>query len=216
MKKLVIFDLDGTLVDSEDFIVWSFIEAGRVLGIKLDPSIIYDSIGLPLESVIERILINSDVSESTVEKFIEIRRRIVQENWRRMVKLFPDVKPALRELKEMGFSIAVASSSIVERIIDFLEYFGIIEYFTYISGMRPGLRGKPEPDVILAVLEKTGFKPSDAVYVGDREVDCVAASNAGVDFILINRKQFKQVNLKCKPIETIGSLMLLSSILKHL
>lgn len=216
MKRLVVFDLDGTLVDSEDFIVWSFIEAGRITGVKLDPLIIADLIGLPLEAFLERIFVNSNASRDVVDEFIEVRRKIVQENWRKMVKLFPDVEPALKELREGGFSLAVASSSVIERIIDFLEYFGVLDYFSCISGVKPGLRGKPEPDVILAVLERTGFKPIEAVYVGDREVDCTAASNAGVDFILINRGRLKLADFKCKPAETIETLTLLPSILKRL
>lgn len=216
LKKLVIFDLDGTLVDSEDFIVWSFIEAARATGVEVDPVLVADSIGMPLDDIVERVFLSRGVPRRVVEDFIEVRRRIVRENWRKMVKLFPDVVPALNALRDMGFSMAVASSSVVERIMDFLEYFGVLGYFTYISGVKPGLRGKPEPDVILDVLEHAGFKPLDAVYVGDREVDCFAALNAGVDFVLVDRGRGRRVVSECKPVGRVNSLLELPIILKRL
>lgn len=214
MKRLVIFDLDGTLVDSEDFIVWSFVEAGRLVGVEVDPGVVMQSIGMPLEDVVSRVLNSVGVSRDVVRELVSVRKRLVNENWRKMVKLFPDVEPALRELSKMNLTMAVASSSVTERIIEFLDYFGVLGYFKVVSGMKPGLKGKPEPDVILEVLLKTGIPPLEAIYVGDREVDCVAASGAGVDFVLVDRQtKYFTREVVCKPLVTIKALTELPDII---
>lgn len=206
MKKLVVFDLDGTLVDSEDFIVWSFTEAARILGFELNPDLIRELIGYPLEVVVSRILSETGLSESRIREFLDVRNRIVVEYWRSRVKLFPDVVPTLRKLGEMGFKLAVASSSRVERIVEFLGYFGVLGFFDYVSGVKPGIRGKPAPDVIIEVLEKTGIDASEALYIGDREVDCIAARNTLVDFILVDRRGNTNLN-NCTPLKTVKTLL---------
>ena len=209
--RLVIFDLDGTLIDSEDFIVWSFMEASRITGISVDIDVLRESIGLPLDEIISRI-IKSNVVESEIKWFIEVRRGIIRENWRRMVKLFPDVEPTLRVLRDMGLILAVASSSIEERIREFLDYLGVLGFFQAISGVKPGVRGKPEPDTILRVLEETGVLAGHAVYIGDREVDCIAAMKASVDFILLERKPLKL--RECKPMLVVKTLNDIPVVLK--
>ncbi|MEM4571044.1 MAG: HAD-IA family hydrolase [Desulfurococcaceae archaeon] len=116
----------------------------------------------------------------------------------------------------MGYVLAVASSSMVERINEFLEHFGVLGYFTAVFGVRPGVRGKPEPGVILEVLRETGFKPEETVYVGDKEVDCIAARKAGVDFILVDGKKLLQETLVCELVTVVTGLLELQLVVKRL
>ncbi|MEM0199510.1 MAG: HAD-IA family hydrolase [Desulfurococcaceae archaeon] len=204
-KRAVIFDLDGTLVDSEDFIVWTFLEAGRITGINVDPLEVRKHIGEPLDIVLNSVL--PGVPEYKLKEFISVRREIVRMHWKTMVKLFPDVKPALDALKKKGFLLAVASSSTLERIVEFLDYYGVLGYFDAISGVAPGVRGKPAPDVILQAIKSLGVKPAEAVYVGDREVDCYASRSACVDFVYIDRKSLGGFSVSsCTPVAIISDL----------
>lgn len=217
MKTVVVFDLDGTLVDSEDFIVWSFVKAGELVGVEVDPEVIRSSIGMPLELVVERAFLNRGVPVSLVKVFLEVRRKLVEEHWRSRVSLYPDVIPVLRVLRDMGLILAVASSSVTKRIVDFLSYFGVLEYFHVVSGVNGGTRGKPEPDVILEALKSVGRGAEEAVYVGDREVDCVAATRAHVDFVLIDRRGvFSEQRFACRPVGVIRSLLELPLLVKRL
>lgn len=214
LKKAVIFDLDGTLVDSEDFIVWSFLEAGRATGVYVDPEVVRKRIGEPLDMVLDAVL--PEVSRGKVEEFVSVRREVVKKYWKSMVRLFPDVKPALEALRRKGFLLAVASSSIVERLVEFLGYFGVLEYFNTVSGVAPGVKGKPEPDVILNAIKALNVKPEEAVYVGDREVDCYASRSASVDFIYIDRKgSTSSVTLSCTPALIIRDLRELPTLLSR-
>ncbi|MCY0868457.1 MAG: HAD family hydrolase [Desulfurococcus sp.] len=204
--KLVLFDLDGTLVDSEDFIVWSFTEAGRLTGIQVDPELVREMIGYPLESLVRVIL--GGVSEEKLREFTEVRRRLVSENWFKRVRVYPDVPPVLEYLSSNGFTLGVASSSVRERLELFLEYFGLTRFFKTISGVEPGVRGKPEPDVLLRALKATGVDSSEAVYIGDRIVDCIAAKRARVRSVLVDRGWLKNKG-ECTPDYTIPSLLAL-------
>ncbi|QOR94394.1 HAD family hydrolase [Thermosphaera chiliense] len=202
MKKLLLFDLDGTLVDSEDFIVWSFLEAGRRLGVEINPGRVRRMIGYPLDSVLNEVLDSASVD---LEEFKRVRKGIVEENWRSMVRVFPDVPEVLEYLKRRGYILGVASSSVTSRIKAFLEYFGLKEFFQVVSGVEEGVRGKPEPDVILRAVSTAGVSVSEAVYVGDRDVDCIASRRAGVDFILVERTP-EPSDSGCEPVLTVKSL----------
>lgn len=212
-KRAVVFDLDGTLIDSEDFIVWTFVEAGRITGIRVDPDLVRRHIGEPLEVVLDAVL--PGLPSSRVEEFVRVRKELVKNHWRFMVKLFPDVEPALRYLRARGFLVAVASSSIVERIAEFLGGLGILQYFNAISGVTTGVRGKPEPDVILDAVRRLGVDNAEVVYVGDKEVDCVASARAGVDFVLVDRKGvFSNIeSFSCRPVTAVKNLVELLNLL---
>jgi phosphoglycolate phosphatase len=209
LKKLVLFDLDGTLVDSEDFIVWSFLEAGRRLGVEVDPERVRRMIGYPLDSVLEEVFEPGSID---LEEFKRVRKRIVEENWRSMVRIFPDVLETLEYLKGKGYILGVASSSVTSRINAFLEFFRLKEFFQVVSGVEEGVRGKPEPDVILRAVARAGVSPRDAVYVGDRVVDCIASRGAGVDFILVERSTYSSIT-ECEPVLTVKSLEELTRLL---
>jgi len=202
--RLILFDLDGTLVDSEEVIIESFRRASELTGVKVDLNKLRNLLGHPIMDVVKGSLIE-DVDEKKLMEYIRIRRRIMNEIWRNRIRLFPDVIPTLKGLKDRGYILGVASSSIVSRVKEFLEYFRIVQYFDVISGVVEGkVLGKPRPDTILYAIQKTGVKPFETLYVGDMEVDCIAAYNANVKFIRIVRK--KNNPWKCKPIATIKSL----------
>ena len=209
--RLILFDLDGTLVDSEEAIVESFRKASELTGIKIDLNKLRNLLGHPLMDVVRGSLVE-EVDERKLMEYIRIRRKIMNEIWRDNVRLFPDVIPTLKKLKERQYMLGIASSSIISRVKEFLEYFRIMHYFDVVSGVVEGkIQGKPRPDTILYAIEKTGVDPSKTLYIGDMEVDCIAAVNARVKFIRIARK--RNDPWKCMPIQTIRSLIELLDIL---
>jgi len=88
------------LLATRTFIV--FFEAGRVLGLVIDEKLVRSLTGRSLGDVVEAAFKSSD--RVAVEKFLAVRESLVRENWRRTIKLFSDVAPALRALKSTGFS----------------------------------------------------------------------------------------------------------------
>lgn len=212
----MLFDLDGTLVDTKDVIVKSFVIAAETLGIEIDPEAVRAHVGYPLQDVIRAAIIGN-YSSDTLEQFISYRRKVMEELWPREARLFDDVKPVLKELYSRGNVIlGVASSSIQERVLRILEFFGIRGFFTVVVGVKAGIRGKPYPDIILEASRKAGIHRENTVYIGDAEVDCVCSRNAGVRFILVNRENADVNRWSCKPDYVITSLYGLLEVLDTL
>lgn len=208
MIRAVLLDMDGTILDTEEFITWSFTEASRIVGVGVDAGLVRRSIGRPLDEFHQ--LVFKGLSRDKYMELMRVRSRIVEENWRRMIRVFEDAPPALAGLKARGFKLAVASSSRVERILEYLSYFKLIDFFDAVSGVTDGVRGKPQPDVVVNALSKLGVRPGEAVYVGDREVDCQASHAAGVPFILVNRNGYDYDYASCRPdhsVETLETLI---------
>ncbi len=216
MIKLIIFDLDGTLVDSREAIVESFSLAAQLMNIRIDSSKIVQLIGKPLMDVVKGMLLE-ELNEINMLRFVNIRRRIMDVIWKKKVRLYPDVTPVLKELKNRGLLLGIASSSIIGRILRFLEFFGIREYFDIVSGVIDGkIKGKPYPDTIVYVLNSLGVSPREAVYVGDMEVDYIAAMKSGVRFIKIIREHNKSIEWNTSPPTTINSLYELLHVIEKL
>ena len=208
--KLILFDLDGTIVDSKDVIVESFVKAARIFGIRIDPEKVRKYIGYPIEEVVANSLIGS-YNRKLIEEFINVRRRIMEELWPRRIKLYPDVKPALEKLSKK-YILGIASSSVVERIYKFIRHLGVASYFKVVSGRMEGIRGKPYPDVIIYAMNHCRVGPESTVYIGDAEIDCITARNANVRFIRILREDHED-EWVCKPDYTIESLTKLLDLL---
>ena len=97
---------------------------------------------------------------------------------------YPGIPELLAQLKEAGLSLAVVSNKGDAAVQDLMEsYFP--QTFAAIAGEREGVRRKPAPDTVLAVMDKLGLAASDIVYVGDSEVDVATAANVGCACIAV-------------------------------
>lgn len=207
----VLFDLDGTLLDTEGFIVWTFLEASKAFGVSVDPRVISRNVGRPIEELVAAAF--AGVEPTLVAKILEARRGLVEREWKKMVKPFPDAAPALSRLRRSGLKMGVATSSRPERALAFLDYFGLRGFFDVVVGLEEGLRGKPSPDILLEAIARLGASPASSVYVGDREVDCLASRSAGVGFILVNRGGYDYDFSLCTPDAAVRSLLELPGLL---
>lgn len=180
--KAVIFDLDGTLVDTLE---------------DLADSVNYalDSFGFPHRSIDEvrsfigngvRRLIYLSVPEGTEnetsEKCLEIFRNHYKSNSRNKTNPYEGITETLDRLSESGIRTAVVTNKMQEAAKDIVEfYFG--EKINLTVGQVDGVSQKPSPDGVNLVLKTLGISKEEAIYVGDSEVDCITASNAGIDCI---------------------------------
>ncbi len=186
--KLVVFDLDGTLVDSVDTHAegWSF--AVRRLGLgHVDRGELVDLIGLPGGDIVKEIL-----GEFGLRHYSSIRwlkdRHFLDQIADGKVRLFPDAKPCLNYLRERGYALGLATSTPNYVLIPLLERLELLDYFDYTVGGDEVRRGKPSPDIFIKVLEKAGVEPRDTVVIGDTVYDTVPARSAGMFSVLIARR----------------------------
>ncbi|MEM1622979.1 MAG: HAD family hydrolase [Sulfolobales archaeon] len=189
--KLVVFDLDGTLIDSVDAHAegWSF--AIERLGLaRIGREKLVDLIGLPGSDIVKEVL-----GETGLRYYPSIRwlkdQHFLGQLAEGRVRLFPDVKPCLNYLRERGYALGLATSTPNHVLIPLLERLELLEYFDYTVGGDEVRKGKPNPDIFIRIVEKAGVRPGDAVVIGDTVYDTVPARSAGMFSILIARRSVK-------------------------
>jgi len=202
MIKLVIFDLDGTLLDSIDAIVQSFKIAAEAFNAKIDLDVVRSSIGIPSREILRKAL-KTEVSEQVINKILILRRKLHDELIMN-AKLFKDVLPVLLELRRRGFKLALVSSNVRYRLEAILARNRLSEFFDTVVSYEDVERPKPHPDMVFKALRDVRVSPRDALLVGDSVNDVISAKKAGVIAVLIDRygnresvgEDFKIRNLK--------------------
>ncbi len=188
MMRGVIFDLDGTLVDTVDLHVLTWVEACRELGVEVSESYVRSLVGLSAEDIARKLV--SDHGEAL--RLARLKRKIYLARVNE-VRLFPEVPEVLEKLKYVyGMKLAVASSTNVETIVAVLRAKSIMEFFDSLVGSDLVNKGKPEPDMFIEALRRIGVRPSESFIVGDTEYDIVPANLIGAVSVLVCRGECRK------------------------
>ena len=182
--KAIIFDLDGTLLDTLTDLAEGTNYALRVNGFpERTTDEIRRFVGNGARKLIERA-----VPEGQIEAALEQVRQDFDIYYKVHCKdhtgPYPGIMEMLQELVQQGYSLGVVSNKpdfAVQELIP--EYFPGI--FASVSGERQGVAKKPAPDLIWEAMKNLQADSSNAVYVGDSEVDLEAAANAGIPCISV-------------------------------
>ena len=183
--RAVIFDLDGTLTDTEKYFQTAWAEAGARLGLKLDreKTLALRSLGMPfVDEQLKEWFGASFRTEEIKALCHEIFNSIVKENG---VELKPGAKELLPRLRERGVVIALATAGSADRAEKQLTETGVIGYFDKIISSNMVARGKPSPDTYLHACEVLGVMPSEAVAVEDSPNGVKSACAAGCRVIMV-------------------------------
>ncbi len=184
MKKYkgVLFDYDGTLVDTNRLILDSWQAVYKSLwGHEEDEDKILATFGEPLEYTVKRIFPDHDP-----EEIMGIYRGYQSQVYRERIELFPGMGELARELKRRGYLLGVVTARLREATIIGLEKFGLDEVMDALVVCEDTDKHKPDPEPALLCLEKLGIKPEDAVMVGDSLLDLGCARNAGMPIALVS------------------------------
>ena len=181
MKKLVIFDLDGTLLNTIADLANSTNYALKVLGYPIhEPDKYNFMVGNGINKLFERALPDG---EKTEENVLRVRQEFVpyydQHNADKS-RPYPGVTELLETLQTAGMQLAVASNkyqTATEKLI--AHYFPNIK-FTAVFGQREGIPVKPDPIIVKVILQIAKVQEEETLYVGDSGVDMQTAINAGV------------------------------------
>ena len=184
MKKLVIFDLDGTLLDTIADLAESANHALKQLGYPTrDVEKIRTFVGNGVNKLLFRALPDE---EKTEENMMRMRTHFVPYYDAHNADLsapYPGIVALLEELQAKGLRMAVASNKYQEATIKLVKhYFPMID-FVEVLGQREGINVKPDPTIVFDILQKAGVSKEETLYVGDSGVDMQTAINAGVDAI---------------------------------
>jgi beta-phosphoglucomutase family hydrolase len=182
--KGVIFDLDGTLVDSEP----NYMEADRRLmahyGITFTEEMKQRYVGYGnarmMEEIQEAFQLPDDAATLLVKK-----NAIYMELAREKTPLFPEMAALLARLRERGLSLAVASGSSPEVIKEVLAQVGILSSFEALVSSEEVKQPKPEPDIFIEAASRLGLEPESLVVVEDSSHGVEAALRAGMPVVAI-------------------------------
>lgn len=182
MINTVIFDFDGTLIDTNDVILASWQHTYRhFLGHDVSIEHITKTFGEPLMKTMEREFPNVPPAESA-----EIYRHYQRQVAKDMVKLFPGIVEMLEAVKAEGYKMGIVTSRTYESTTGYLEMFDIGKYFDGLVSCDDTNIHKPNPEPLLMGLAKLDAKPEEAIMVGDSIFDIKCANNAGVKSVLVN------------------------------
>ena len=172
--RAVLFDIDGTVLDTFDFIYGAFEHAFRIHGIPpLTRKEISHLMGGPLMEVYASMAPGHDA------RALSETHRQFQEKNLHLAKLFPDTIKVLDALKKRGFKLAAITTRSNRTSVFSLEQNGIADYFDVIVSAEDVSRHKPDPEPIIKALYDLDAKPIDAIMVGDTSADIMAGKNAG-------------------------------------
>ena len=183
MAKAVIFDVDGTLVDSVDIHAEAWRDAFADFGHTFDLKAIRDQIGKGGDQLLP-VFLSPEEIERDGEKLEEHRGHILKERYLERVRPFPSVPELFRRILDDGRQVALASSAKDEELQFYKDRAGIAELIHTETSSSDAERSKPHPDIFQAALGRlSGVRPQDAVVVGDTPYDAEAAAKAGVPTI---------------------------------
>ena len=171
----LVFDLDGTISDPSLGITRSFNHAFRSHGFSEVPDdLIRQQIGPPLDEAFLKLAPGS--SNRDVELLITTYRQRYSELGYAENTLYPDVPPALEELKRAGISMGVCTSKRQDFALKILTLFGLVDYFDFVDGGDVGISKQSQ----LASLKETHVIDDQAIMIGDRSVDVLSAHANGL------------------------------------
>lgn len=182
--KAVIFDLDGTLLNTLEDLMNS---VNHGLTFVNMPERTLEEIRHFVGNGVHR-LIELAVPEGTDREKTEMVFSLFKEHYalhcNDKTDLYPGIPELLQDLRERGFLMAIVSNKLQEGV-DALNRQYFAPYTRVAIGAREGILKKPAPDTVFEALRILGISKEEAVYVGDSEVDIATAANAGMDCITV-------------------------------
>ncbi len=207
MKRLIIFDLDGTLLNTIGGIGCACNEMLEHYGLPLHEIEEYNYfVGNGSLMLIKRALPEDKAAdEAFLRQAKEYYLKCYRANLARETRPYDGMPELLQELSRRGVTMAVASNKFDDGAKFLVPHFFPDIKFAAVEGQKPGGRLKPDPDIISDAIGHSfpgGIERSEVLYVGDCEVDIDSATNSGLDYVLVDwgfrgRKGLEAAGAKC-------------------
>src|SRR5829696_3910946 len=196
MIKAVIFDVDGTLVETVDMHALAWQRAFAEYGREFEFQAIRDQIGKGGDQLMPVFLSEAELRE--FGKKLEKRRGdIYKEDYLKTAKPFPKVRELFELIKADGKKVALGSSAPQDELDFYLELTNIGDLIEADTSGDDAENSKPEPDIFIAAINKIGKPdPADCIVIGDSPYDAEAAAKGGVSTIGLLSGGFSETSLR--------------------
>ena len=207
--KLIIFDLDGTLIDAYQAIIESVHYVLSGLGYKLPSDLnIRKKVGWG-----DKYLLARFVKRTDLERALAAYRAHHAKALKRYAYLYPGVSGLLKHLKYKKYMLAVASNRPTRFSLIILKNLKIRKYFKYVLCADKVGKGKPHPDILNNIMVLSGVQADETLFVGDMTIDAQAGKRAHVKTVIVTTgSSLKRDILEVKPYCIIKSIKELEAI----
>jgi HAD superfamily hydrolase (TIGR01509 family) len=180
-KYGVLFDVDGTLVDTTFLHAVCWAESLRQHGHEVPMSRLHHLIGMSGDRLLDAVL-GEQRDRDADEEFENAHLTLYRQHWGRLVRL-PGAAKLLYACADRGLDVVLASSASAEELDALTSTIDADDAITVATSSADADAGKPAPDIVQAALDQSGLAPENAVFVGDAVWDGEAANRAGVVFV---------------------------------
>lgn len=182
MKKLVIFDLDGTLLNSIADLGTAANYALEQCGYPTHPISAYPRfVGSGVTKLLERVLPESSRTAERVEALRTYFKEYYGEHMADFTEPYPGIPDLLHQLNARGIAVAVASNKYQAAVEKLMKHFFPTVEWAAVEGQKEGVPVKPDPSIVFEILSKCPTPKADVLYVGDSGIDMETARRACVE-----------------------------------
>lgn len=205
----ILFDMDGTLFDTEKHYQWAWRKAIADAGYELDASEVLKlrSLGAPYNVAQFQEWFGEEVDYRAIR---QERVDLMKDMLAHEIPLKPQVPQTLEKLRQMGYSMAVVTATAQEQAVSNLKLAGLLPFFDHVISASMVKRGKPAPDVYLYVCEVLGVQPENCYAVEDSPNGVMSAHAAGCRTIMIpdlSQPDAELSRLLYRKLDTFGELI---------
>ena len=193
--KAILFDIDGTLVDSNDMHVLAWEEAFAGIGKSFDRQVVHDQIGKGTDMLVPTLL--PDLDKDAQEKLGEVHGAVFKAKFLNEAKPFPDAHDLLSHAHGCGQQVVLASSASKAELDHYLDLLGARDLVAATTSSDDVKQTKPAPDIFAVALSKlAGIEPNEVIVVGDTPYDIEAAGKCGIAAIALRSGRFSDQMLQ--------------------
>jgi HAD superfamily hydrolase (TIGR01509 family) len=198
-REVVVFDLDGTLVDSLPLVLRAFSHALEPFGPR--PTMdLFAHLGAPPDRIFANLLGGERHVPAALERLYDFNR-----DHHHLIRPFDGVHPFLHELRGRGRTLAIWTGRDRETTLNLLEVHRLQEFFPVIVCGDDFATHKPDPEGLRDILRQVGRLAAETVFVGDADVDVLGGAACGVDTVLIRHAREVAPAILTKAWRTVGS-----------
>jgi HAD superfamily hydrolase (TIGR01509 family) len=200
--KAVIFDIDGTLVDTVDFHTQSWQKTFQHFGYQIPYEQIRPQIGKGSDQLMPVFFSQEELNASAEgrpigERMRDYRRELYKREYHPRIQAFPQVRELFQRLKTDGKRIALASSATKEDLATYKRVMNVGDLVDVATTTEEVKSSKPEPDVFQVTLDKLGgITPDEVIVVADTPYDAEAAAKVNLKTIGVLCGNFSEANLR--------------------